>query len=232
MDCFKYKIYGKDILVYRSIYTPVNSNMYVILSGKEAVVIDPNINEGLPKLFRSSGINHAYILLTHEHYDHTSGVVWLEKQIDTTVFCQRNCADTIATERGNNPALVAMVLADKDKRDGGNRYRDFRKDFIPYSIKVDKVFADEATFKIGELPFCAISTPGHCPGSVCYELLNQFIFTGDTLLKDIPVVTRLPESDAIIYNKVTKPYLQRLSKDTIIMPGHGDPFILKDTNNI
>ena len=134
MDCFEYEIHDKDILVYRSIYTPVNSNMYVILCGKEAVIIDPNINNELPRIFERRGINHVHILLTHEHYDHTSGVVWLKKQIDTTIYCQRNCANVIATERGNNPALVAMVLADRDKGDGGSRYRDFKNNFIPYSI--------------------------------------------------------------------------------------------------
>ena len=66
MDQFTYD----DILVYRSVYAPVKSNMYIILTGSDAVVFDPCEDFELLKLLKENGIKKVHILLTHEHYDH------------------------------------------------------------------------------------------------------------------------------------------------------------------
>ena len=232
MDLFSYRINDRDILVYRSIFAPVKSNMFVILTGNEAVVFDPNENQELLQLFEEKKIEQVHILQTHEHYDHTSGVNWLKAHTDANVYCQRDCADVITTERGNNPALVALVLADQDKQDGGHRYKDFKAHFKPYTIEVDKTFENEDRFVIGGLEFHVVSTPGHCPGAACYELFDKMVFTGDTLLQNDPVILSFRESRKDNYEKIALPYLRSLPKDTIIMPGHGYPFILKDTKNI
>lgn len=232
MDKFSFRINDRDILVYRSIFAPVKSNMFVILTGKEAVVFDPNENQELLQLFEEKKIEKVHILQTHEHYDHTSGVNWLKAHTGADVCCQKECADVITTERGNNPALVALVLADQDKQDGGHRYKDFKTHFKPYTIEVDKIFEKEDRFGIGELVFHVVSTPGHCPGAACYELFNKMVFTGDTLLQNNPVILSFRESRKDNYEKIALPYLRSLPKDTIIMPGHGDPFLLSETNNI
>lgn len=232
MDQFSFRINDKEILVFRSIFAPVKSNMFVILTGKEAVVFDPNENQELLQLFKEKKIEKVHILQTHEHYDHTSGVNWLKANTGADVYCQKDCADVITNERGNNPALVALVLADQDKQDGGHRYQDFKAHFEPYTIEVDKIFEQEDSFKIGELVFHVVSTPGHCPGAACYELFDKVVFTGDTLLQNDPVILSFRESRKDNYEKIALPYLRSLSKDVIIMPGHGDPFRLKDTDNI
>ena len=232
MDCFSFRINEKDILVYRSIFAPVKSNMYVILTGKEAVVFDPNENEDLLQVFKKKGIEQVHILLTHEHYDHTNGVNWLQKCTGADVYCQNDCAKVIATERGNNPALIALVLAQQDKEEGGHKYKDFKASFKPYTIKADKTFGKEDTFAIGELSFKVTSTPGHSPGSACFVLNDEIVFTGDTLLQNDPVIIRFAESRKNIYEQIALPYLQSLKKTMIVLPGHGEPFVLSETNNI
>ena len=232
MDQFSFKIHDKNILVYRSIFAPVKSNMYVILTGKEAVVFDPNENEELLQLLKEKGTEWVHILLTHEHYDHTNGVNWLQNHTGADVYCQSDCAKVIATERGNNPALIALVLAQQDKEDGGHKYKDFKASFKPYTIKADKTFEKEDFFRIGELSFRVTSTPGHCPGSACYILNDGIVFTGDTLLQNDPVIIRFSESRKNAYEEIALPYLQSLKKTTIVLPGHGEPFVLSETNNI
>lgn len=232
MDQFSFKVQEKNILVYRSVFTPVKSNMYVILTGKDAVVFDPNENEKLLQLLKREKIEQVHILLTHEHYDHTNGVKWLQKSTGADVNCSKDCAKVISTERGNNPALVAFVLANLDKQDGGQRYKDFKMNFKPYSIDVQKSFNAEDEIQIEGLTFQVTATPGHCPGSACYKLFDKIVFTGDTLLQNDPVVLGFRESNKELYQQVALPYLRSLSKDTIILPGHGDPFLLKDTKNI
>lgn len=232
MDLYSYKVNEQNILIYRSIFAPVKSNMFTLLTKNEAVVFDPCVDEDLLILLRENKIEKVHILLTHEHYDHTSGVNWLKDNTKADLFCQKECASSISCKEMNNPALIAFVLAVEDRKDGGHRYMEFKREFKPYTIDTDSTFDNHRYFTIGDFDFQVYSTPGHCPGAACYQLFEKIVFTGDTLLQYDPVITRFPESDKVTFESVALPYLQNLPKDCIIMPGHGDPFILKDTNNI
>ena len=232
MDQFSFVINGHNVLAYRSVYAPVRSNMFVILTGHEAVVFDPNENEEVLTLFKEKGIEKVHILLTHGHYDHISGVVWLKEHINAEVYCQAMCADRLLNSKRPLSRMVAMVLAVEDMKDGGHRYQDFKDSYKPFTIKADITFDKEADLKIGELEFKVTSTPGHSEGSACYTLFDKMIFTGDTLLRDYPVILKFPGGNKEDYEKVALPYLKSLSKDCIIMPGHGEPFILNETKNI
>ena len=99
MDQFSYIVDDKNILVFRSIYAPVKSNMFTILTGNEAVVFDPNEDEELLSLLNSNGIEKVHILLTHGHYDHISGVEWLKGKTGAEVFCQARCADRLVNSK-------------------------------------------------------------------------------------------------------------------------------------
>ena len=232
MDQFTYRIGDKDILVYRSIYAPVKSNMFTILTGKEAIVFDPNKDEHLLFLLKKKGIEKVYILLTHGHYDHISGVEWLKERTGAQVFCQEMCAKRLMNPKRPLARMVAMVLHDEDQKDGGHRYYDFKKSYHPFIIKAEKTFEKEEILRIGTLSFKAISTPGHSEGSTCYELFDKFYFTGDTLLQNDSIILTFPGGNKEAYENETLPYLRKIPNDSIIMPGHGDPFYLKDTKNI
>lgn len=206
--------------------------MYIILTGREAVVFDPCEDAELLKLLEGKEIKKVQILLTHEHYDHTSGLKWLREHTDNQVFCHEATAQKLSTPRGSLPHLVSFVLAQQDKEDGGHRYRDFKKNYQPYTSEVDKTFAIKDIVNIGNLHFEVTSTPGHSHGSACYVLNEKIVFTGDTLLRDDAVITRFPESDDKVFKEVALPFLQSLDKNLIVMPGHGNPFVLSETNNI
>ena len=128
--------------------------------------------------------------------------------------------------------MVAMVLATEDKKDGGHRYQDFKDSYKPFTINAEITFDKEAEIKIGHLRFHVTSTPGHSEGSACYTLFEKMIFTGDTLLQDYPVILKFPGGNKDDYEKEALPFLKKLSKDSFIMPGHGEPFILKEAKNI
>ena len=206
--------------------------MFTILTGNEAVVFDPNVDEELLTLFKDKGIEKVHILLTHGHYDHISGVMWLKEHTNAEVFCQAMCADRLLNSKRPLTRLVALVLAEEDRKDGGHRYEDFKESYKPFTVVADATFNRKADINIGGLEFHVVSTPGHSEGSSCYTLFNEIVFTGDTLLQNDPVILKFPGGNAIEYEKYTLPYLRSLSKESIILPGHGNPFILKDTNNI
>jgi len=228
MDIFQYN----NILVYRSVYAPVSSNMFVLISRKEAVVFDPNENEELLTLFDEKSVERVHILLTHGHYDHISGVLWLKEHTQADVYCQKRCADRLANSKRPISRLVAIILAEQDRKDGGHRYQDFKDSYKPFTISEDLTFDRTDLLKIGEYEIKVTSTPGHSEGSACYEINDKLVFTGDTLLQDVPVITRFPGGNKEDYEKIALPYLQSLDKNLIVMPGHGDPFVLSETNNM
>ena len=232
MDQFSYEIDNKNVLIYRSVYAPVRSNMFVLLTGKEAVVFDPNENEELLQIFKKRGIEKVHILLTHGHYDHISGVEWLKEHTGADVFCQAMCAKRLMNPERPLARLVAVVLAEEDRKDGGHRYQDFKESYKPFTVTADKTFDKVEKLKIGDFEFKVTSTPGHSEGSACYLLYGIIVFTGDTFLQDNAAITRFPGGNTNDYQNIALPYLRNLPKDAIIMPGHGDPFILKDTKNI
>ena len=214
----------KFIPVYRFRYEPVDSNMFFIPTGDTGVVFDPNVSEDLIHLFSQYGTKRVQIILTHEHYDHTTGVKWLQSKIEAAVFCHQDCAYYISSEKGNTPRLVAMALKTKDLADGGHRCDDFLAAYIPYTLKADKTFGDRGEITIGDLSFICYSTPGHSPGSACYILENKYIFTGDSLIQDSPTITRFRTSNNAEYECITRPFLRSLDKNMLVFPGHGEPF--------
>lgn len=203
--------------------------MFFIPMGDVGVVFDPNISDELPPLLEMYGTKRLQIILTHEHYDHTTGVKWLQGLIEAPVFCHEDCAQYISSDKGNSPRLVAMALKTKDLADGGKRYESFMASYVPYTLTADKTFAEMDTFIVGECCFDCVSTPGHSPGSACYLLEGKYIFTGDSLIQNTPTITRFKTSNNATYESVTRPFLKSLDKNMLVFPGHGEPFKINES---
>jgi glyoxylase-like metal-dependent hydrolase (beta-lactamase superfamily II) len=204
--------------------------MYLILRGNEALVVDPNINEEVIPLFKTHGVRKVYILLTHEHYDHISGVAWMQERFDCTLICNPSIAKHAPLQATHFPVFVALVQADKDRSDGGHRYEDFKNSFTPFTVRVDQIYNTTCQFNLMGMKFSGVATPGHSPGSWCLMVDDAFIFTGDTLIKDTPAIIRFKESHANEFKKITLPFLRSLDPELWVLPGHFDPFKMKDNN--
>lgn len=228
MDQYTIPVGDLQLDVYVFIYEPVASNMYFIPVGDTGIVFDPNINEELPPLLKQLGIRRVQIILTHEHYDHTTGVEWLQNLIEAPVFCHVDCAKYISSEKGNTPRLVAMALKTRDLEDGGHRCEDFMAQYKPYRLKADKTFTVRETFTVSQISVECYSTPGHSPGCACYIIDGKYIFTGDSLIQDTPTITRFKTSNNETYENVTRPFLRTLDENMLVFPGHGEPFKIKD----
>ena len=61
-------------------FYPIDARMYVIVENGKALIIDPSISEDAKKYLKSEKIEDILILLTHEHYDHISGVNWFKEE--------------------------------------------------------------------------------------------------------------------------------------------------------
>ena len=221
-----------DIVLLTSVYEHINSNMYVLLAGSEALIIDPHKNEDLTELLKSKGIKNVTILLTHEHHDHTTGVYWYQENFESKLICQQNAAECIARKQYLRPTLIAFILGEEDHINGTHIYDEFKKSFVPRQYYADITYEERYTLNWNNYIFEFYHIPGHSAGS-CLILLNgKYAFTGDSLLKDLPIIIRFPGSNKEEYLSVTYPFLSHLlTSDMTILPGHGKPFVLKEIMN-
>lgn len=223
---YQLNVENEQMDVYRFTYEPVDSNMFFIPTCEMGIVFDPNENDELLEVFKKHGTKRITIVLTHEHYDHTNGVEWLQGKFESKLFCHQDCSKTIATKRGNEPKLVAFILSVKDAEDGGHRYNDFKSTMKRYTLHADMTFEGESELVVGNIKLKCYSMPGHTPGSAVYILEDKYVFTGDSLIQNTPTILRFPESDRKLYNEVTRPFLRSLDKNMLVFPGHGEPFII------
>ena len=217
-----------DIMVYRFESEWVGTNMYVLFSDDEALIVDPHPDEEAATLLARKNIKKTTVFLTHEHPDHTCGVPWLKEKLGISVVCHRLCAETISAEQNNRPYLITFVLAQRDKEQGTHLLEKFEKTVRPYTVQADTVFNDVFSFDWGGNRFVFTPTPGHSKGSCCIKMNEAAVFTGDNLIWDTPVITRFPGGSLKEFNEKTKPYLDALPDDILVLAGHGRVFKMRE----
>lgn len=217
-----------DMIIKRYVFTPVNSNMYVIMSETEALIIDPNVSEEAFLELKNRGIKSVTILLTHEHYDHTIGVNRFQENFHSKLICHKKCAEAIFNVRNNRPVVIAAILMKNEES-----VCEVALDKLPqnYTCKADEIFEDKMQMDWCNHTVKFVPAPGHSQGSCCIELDDKYIFTGDSLIKDTAVITRFPTGSREEYDSVTLPYLNSISPEYQVMPGHGDAFFMKEVRS-
>lgn len=210
--------------VYRSIYAPVGSNMYIVIEGNEAIVVDSNISDDVSLLLKEKGVQKVHLFLTHEHYDHTHGVCWFKGRFNTLLYAHANCRDMLSTKNNCSPRLVAFVLSAMDINDGGHRYEDFKNEMTEYTLEPDVYFEDNEVLQIAGHYIKIIHVPGHTSGSCLLVLDDKLVFSGDSFIKGNKIITSFRGGNKEKMLNVALPKLKALSDELIVMPGHGEPF--------
>lgn len=190
-------------------------NMYVVTSEKSlsaggALVIDAIQSDEVWEDLKAAGINVLTVILTHEHFDHTTGVNWLQENFDVHLIAHEACGRKIRLPRNNRSLSIMGMDADSQKY----RY------YPPYACEVDTMFHEDTCIEWCGLELNLICTPGHTAASCCIGLA-QCMFVGDSALLDQPTLTRLPSGSQKDFDEITLPILKTLSSDITIFPGHG-----------
>ncbi len=177
------------------------TNCYLLWGEDFAAVIDPaEPTEDILNFGRANNKKQTkYIILTHCHFDHISGVPELLKVFD------------------------AQILACEDEAEGllkpeinlSGRWSDFE-----VSLIADIPLSDNDEIKLGEEALKAIKTPGHTVGSICL-MGEDFIFTGDTLFNLSVGRYDLPSANVRSLIESLKK-IGKSEKNYILYPGHGD----------
>lgn len=184
------------------------SNTYVLISGADAAVVDPSAD--IRDIKNALGeAKLRYILLTHCHFDHILKLDSLRAETRAEVCIHKADADMMKDPELNGSAFFGLDLA---------------------SLGADRILEDGETIPLGKATIEVISTPGHTPGSVCYECGYDLI-CGDTLFSSGYGRYDLPGGDGNVLFASLKKLADRRD-DPMIHPGHGASCALSDADII
>jgi hydroxyacylglutathione hydrolase len=193
---------------------------------REAILIDPGdeVDELLAAV-RDAAVDVRYILLTHAHLDHVTGVGAAKSALDVPVYLHHD--DLFLYERVVEQATMFGLKAQPQP-------------------PID-VFYDLTPVYFGDYEVNVHHTPGHCPGGVCLQVgrkgeAGKDLFVGDTLFAGSIGRTDLPGGDyATLMRSITE-FLFPLGDAAVVRPGHGqdttigrertsNPFVLEYLEN-
>lgn len=197
----------------------IDSNMYIIVGETEALIIDPNVNLEAIELLKKIGIEKCQIVLSHGHFDHISGVNFFRENFKCNVICSEKTSKDIVDPGSNLAKYWEFLVMDKSDeiKDIAVRIKD-----EDYSCYADEALKEDTTFEWTGHTVRFLLAPGHSAGSMLI-FVDNVLFTGDSLVNGAGVNCVLPGGSWKIYQKVTKPIIEKISDDKMIFPGHGCP---------
>ncbi len=203
---------GDDIIVTRFLNNPVPSNCFVVhYKGAETcLIVDPADNnpKELINYLNNERLTPDFIILTHEHFDHISGVNLFKKTYSCNVIATSDCSCAIQNSKKNLSIFrdnVGFICAPADIELKQKHF------LIPWGSKT--------------LNF--IKTPGHSQGSLCFQI-DDILFAGDTLIKDHKTVVKIVGGNKQQLITSLNEIFNTFDENTLIFPGHGESFRLKD----
>lgn len=180
---------------------------------KQAVVVDPGGDAPkIAEIIRHYDLTVRAVVHTHAHLDH--------------IYATRDVKEAHGGE-------IALHRDDLFLYDGfamqaalfGWRPRPV--------LPVDRFLAHGDVVAFGRRQALVIHTPGHTPGSVCFELRDEdagrtLLFAGDTLFRRSVGRTDLPGGDSDTLVRSIRERLYTRDPDAIVIPGHGPTTTIAD----
>jgi len=186
---------------------PFHKNGYLVGCERthEAILIDPGDEVGdMLGAVAERDVQVLYILLTHAHIDHISGVAQAKEALDVPVYMHEGDQPLYAhaVEQG---AMFGFTVRQPPPVD---------------------VFYDMTPVRFGDYEVRIHHTPGHSPGGVCLQVgkkgaAGRELFVGDTLFAGSIGRTDLPGGDYETLMRSITGVIFPLGDDAIVHPGHG-----------
>jgi hydroxyacylglutathione hydrolase len=175
---------------------------------REGIVIDPGDEVGeLLEAVERQQLTIRYILLTHAHLDHVTGVAAAKQALGVPVGLHRD------------DEFLYNAVVQQGQMFG------LRVEPQP---KVDFFYDGPGPWRFGAYGAWVHHTPGHCPGGVCLAIgrdtdPERTLIVGDTLFAGSIGRTDLPGGDHQTLLRSIREVLFTFPDDTVVLPGHGEP---------
>jgi hydroxyacylglutathione hydrolase len=195
---------------------PFFKNGFVVACARtrEAVLIDPGDEVAQLLAFAEQrSLTVRYILLTHAHVDHVTGVPAAKKALRVPVYLHRD--DLFLYERAAEQGLMFGIHVDP----------------LP---PIDEFYTTGQIIPFGDCEARPHHTPGHCPGGVCLHIREHTVgkeakggaegddlFVGDTLFAGSIGRTDLPGGDYATLIASIRTVLFGFGDQARVHPGHG-----------
>ncbi|HWO24404.1 MAG TPA: MBL fold metallo-hydrolase [Kofleriaceae bacterium] len=193
---------------------PLQCNCTILACGdtKDAIVIDPGGElPRIAEIVAQYDLTVRAIVHTHAHLDHIFGTRDVKEHHGGTICLHRG--DTFLYD---GIAMQAAMF--------GWKVRD--------AMPVERWLEDGDRVELGKRELSVIHTPGHTPGSVCFEIADpdhgRVLFAGDTLFRRSVGRTDLPGGDSATLRRSIQERLYTRDLDTLVIPGHGPTTKLGD----
>lgn len=182
------------------------SNIYLVIEGKDAILIDPGYNKNncLINHIKKLDVNVKYILITHGHYDHIEALMDVLKLFPNAITYIHSLDEICLTSPKYNLSRERM-------RGEGE---------ISFNIKNLVTLSDKEELNLLNHKIYVMHTPFHSKGSVLYIFKDEeIIFSGDTLfygtIGRTDLITSEPRKMEDSLRKI-----KELNADYVIYPGH------------
>ena len=189
----------------------LQENCYIVFENNIAVVIDPGADAGkIFNVLKEKNLKTTHILLTHGHFDHIGAVGEIKRQTGAKLCIHFDDSDMLKSPDKNLSVYV-----------GGSFHTD----------AADMYLYDGQIIETGGMQIKVITTPGHSPGGVCFEI-GDSLFTGDTLFRLSVGRTDFPGSSTAKLDHSVTQVLGKLKKNYFVYPGHGPTTTLDEEKEL
>ena len=183
----------------------LNQKTYVLIKGKNAIIIDAGAElEDVKKVVQNKKV--LAVLITHCHFDHIWCVEDYLKEWNIPVYISSGAEEKFLDPYKN----CSNIIGDKKV----------------FDIENEKIKHHEDNLKIGNFDIEVIKTPGHSADLVSF-LIEKNLFSGDLVLGRSIGRTDLYDSD----DRDMWDSLEKLEKIDFQMayPGHYEPMTKQET---
>jgi len=178
------------------------------------------------------------VIVTHMHFDHLGLAGWLVEKWGATLCMSRTeylSSRVIINEIKSDPpeATVAFFRAAGVEESILDEFKvrfNNRSDFVSPLPSHYKRLTDNQVLQIGSLQWTVIIVEGHSPEHICLHCKSlNIMIAGDQILPRIsPNISVRPDEPGAnpLHNflRSCESLKNRLNKDVLILPSHGDPF--------
>ena len=179
---------------------PLQANCYLVWDeANVACAVDPGGEpERLAHLVEKKGLRLEAVLVTHGHFDHVEGVKGLAEATGAAIYCSSQVQPVLSGSQGCSATGYPIPAVGE-----------------PTIQVVD----DGAKVTVGDLTVTVITTPGHTPGDVTFEI-GGALFCGDLLFRRSVGRTDFPGGNFPQLLGSVARLFKLYPADTKVYPGH------------